>query len=91
MPAETDVLSELDLGEPPKELVAWAKENLNENGETRCQALEEFRNMIFGRRSLHKRFVFGHLKFHFSRVFEQVRPEEVINNLECYLRKRSRL
>ncbi|KAJ8911532.1 hypothetical protein NQ315_005902 [Exocentrus adspersus] len=47
MPSDTDVLAELDLGEPPQELIEWARENINEDPETRCQKLEEFRDMIF--------------------------------------------
>ncbi|XP_018569342.1 alpha-tocopherol transfer protein-like [Anoplophora glabripennis] len=49
MPSDTDVLAELDLGEPPKELLEWARENINEDPETSCQKLEEFRDMIFER------------------------------------------
>lgn len=48
IPSDTDVLAQLDLGEPPQELLEWAKENLNEDPETRCQVLEEFRDMIYG-------------------------------------------
>lgn len=44
-----EVLAELDLGEPPKELLEWAKKNINENPDTRCKDLEEFRDMIFSR------------------------------------------
>nr|CAH7741003.1 unnamed protein product [Callosobruchus chinensis] len=49
MPSDTDVLSELDLGEPPQELLDWAKENLNEDPETREELLEELRNLIYER------------------------------------------
>lgn len=52
MPSDTDVLPELDLGEPPKELLEWAKENLNEVPETRCQILNEFRDLIYGKQLL---------------------------------------
>ncbi|XP_028127985.1 clavesin-1-like isoform X3 [Diabrotica virgifera virgifera] len=47
--SEVDVQSELDLGEPPQELLDWALENLNENPETREQVLQDFRDMIFER------------------------------------------
>ncbi|KAJ8960654.1 hypothetical protein NQ314_006046 [Rhamnusium bicolor] len=49
MPSDTDVLAELDLGEPPQELLEWAKENINEDPEIKCQILEEFRDTIFER------------------------------------------
>lgn len=44
-----EVLAELDLGDPPKELLEWAKKNINENPDTRCKDLEEFRDMIFSK------------------------------------------
>ncbi|KAG5864719.1 hypothetical protein JTB14_034852 [Gonioctena quinquepunctata] len=47
MPSDTDVLAKLDLGEPPQHLLEWAKENIKEDPETRCQVLQEFRDMIF--------------------------------------------
>lgn len=48
---QEQVLAQLDLGEPPEELLEWAKENINENPETKCQVLEEFRNIIYGENS----------------------------------------
>lgn len=48
MPSDNDVLSELDLGEPSQELLNWAKENINEDPETRCQKIQDLRDMIFG-------------------------------------------
>lgn len=49
MPSDTDVLYELDLGEPPQQLLDWAKENIHENPDTRCLILEDFRDMIYSR------------------------------------------
>ncbi|CAH1105866.1 unnamed protein product [Psylliodes chrysocephalus] len=49
MPSDTEVLPDLDLGEPPQELLDWAREHLNENPETRDQVLQDFRDMIFER------------------------------------------
>ncbi|XP_017777007.1 PREDICTED: alpha-tocopherol transfer protein-like [Nicrophorus vespilloides] len=49
MPQDTDVLSELDLEDPPQELVAWAKKHLNEDPDTRLKVLDDFRNMIYNR------------------------------------------
>lgn len=49
VPSDSEVLAELDLGEPPQELVHWAKEHLNEDPETRCQVLQELRDMIYGK------------------------------------------
>lgn len=50
MPSDTEVLPDLDLGEPPQELLDWAREHLNENPETRDQVLQDFRDMIFGKK-----------------------------------------
>lgn len=47
--SEPEVLAELDLGEPPQELADWAKEHLDEDPETRCQVLQELRDMIYGK------------------------------------------
>lgn len=49
MPSEPDVLYELELGEPPQELLDWAKENIRENPDTRCLIIEDFRDMIYGK------------------------------------------
>lgn len=49
MPAESDVCMELDLGEPPEEVLEFARKELNEDPDTRCQVLEDFRDMIFER------------------------------------------
>lgn len=44
-----DVSCELDLGEPPAELVEYAREELGESPDTRAAALQELRDMIFER------------------------------------------
>lgn len=49
MPSDSDVLSELDLEDPPQELLDYAKKEVNEDQETSCQVLEEFRDLIFGK------------------------------------------
>lgn len=45
-----DVLFELELGEPPQELIVWAKENIGETEEDRSMKLYDLREMIFGKR-----------------------------------------
>lgn len=40
---------ELDLGEPPQDLVEYAAEELGEHPETRLQVVQELRDMIFGK------------------------------------------
>jgi len=47
MSNKVEVLSELDLDEPPQDVLEWAQKNLNEDPDTRCKVLEDFRNMIF--------------------------------------------
>lgn len=64
MPSDTEVLPDLDLGEPPQELLDWAREHLNENPETRDQVLQDFRDMIFG-----KKFIFFTLNIISSNFF----------------------
>ncbi|RZC32645.1 alpha-tocopherol transfer protein-like [Asbolus verrucosus] len=49
MSLDDEVVSELDLGEPPQELLEWAKENLNENPDTRYQVISDLRDMIYAR------------------------------------------
>ncbi|XP_015835574.2 alpha-tocopherol transfer protein-like isoform X1 [Tribolium castaneum] len=49
MSLDNEVVAELDLGEPPKELLDWAKEHLGENPDTRCQIISDFRDMIYAR------------------------------------------
>ncbi|KAL1500879.1 hypothetical protein ABEB36_006303 [Hypothenemus hampei] len=49
MPLDPDVLYELDLDDPPLEILDWAKEHIHENPDTKCLALEDFRDMIYGR------------------------------------------
>lgn len=43
-----EVKAELDLGPPPPELVEYAKREINEDPETRCQVISELRDMIYG-------------------------------------------
>lgn len=42
-----DVAFQLDLGEPPQELLEWAKENLGETEEEKSMKLYELREMIY--------------------------------------------
>ncbi|XP_044267008.1 alpha-tocopherol transfer protein-like [Tribolium madens] len=49
MLTHVEVKSELDLGEPSKELLCWAEENIREDPNTRCQILDDFREMIYSR------------------------------------------
>lgn len=48
MPSDNEVKAELDFGEVPKELLEWAKTEINEDPDTRCQLISEFRDMIYG-------------------------------------------
>lgn len=49
MPCDNvEVRSELDLGEPPQDVLDYAEKELAEDPETRCQVLEEFRDLIYG-------------------------------------------
>ncbi|XP_025835316.1 clavesin-1 [Agrilus planipennis] len=49
MPTDNEVKSELDLGEPPIELLEYARRELGEDPDTRVQVLAEFRDMIYER------------------------------------------
>ncbi|RZC38379.1 CRAL TRIO domain containing protein [Asbolus verrucosus] len=49
MPAENEIVAELDLGEPSQELLDWAKENIREDPNTKCQLLSDFKDMIYSR------------------------------------------
>lgn len=49
IPPVPEILAQLDLGEPPQELLDWARKNLNEDPETRCQVLQELRDIIYGK------------------------------------------
>lgn len=40
---------EMDLKEPTPELFEYAKENLNEDPDTKLEVLAEFRDLIFGK------------------------------------------
>lgn len=48
MPGDNEVKAELDLGPPPPEVVEYAKREVNEDPETRCQIVSELRDMIYG-------------------------------------------
>lgn len=48
MPSDNEVTAELDLGPPPQELLEYARKEVNEDPETRCQVISEFRDMIYG-------------------------------------------
>lgn len=47
MPSDNEIKAELDLGPPPQELLDWAKENINEDPDTRCQIINEFKDYIY--------------------------------------------
>ncbi|CAG9864382.1 unnamed protein product [Phyllotreta striolata] len=49
MSCQTNVLPDLDLEEPPQEVLDWAREHLDENPETRDQVLQDFRDLIYER------------------------------------------
>lgn len=49
MPNDNEIKAELDLGPLPPELLEYAKNEVNEDPETRCQVLSDFRNMIYGK------------------------------------------
>lgn len=48
MPGDNEVKAELDLGVPPPEVLEYARKEVNENPETRCQKVSELRDMIYG-------------------------------------------
>lgn len=48
MPGENEIKAELDLGPPPADVVEYAKREVNEDPETRCQVISELRDMIYG-------------------------------------------
>lgn len=47
MPAHIEIKQELDLGEPSQELLDWAKENINEDPDTKCQVIDELKELIY--------------------------------------------
>lgn len=49
MPGDNEIKFELDFGEPPDELLEYARKNIGENPETRCQVISEFRDLIYGK------------------------------------------
>jgi hypothetical protein len=44
-----DVVTELDLGEPPDDLKEFAKQHIGEYPDTRSNLVQEFKNMIHGK------------------------------------------
>ncbi|XP_044266849.1 alpha-tocopherol transfer protein-like [Tribolium madens] len=49
MPGHIEIKQELELGEPSQDLLDWAKEHINEDPDTKCQLIEEFREMIYSK------------------------------------------
>lgn len=49
MPGDNEIKAELDLGPPPPEVMEYAKREVNEDPETRCQVISELRDMIYGK------------------------------------------
>ncbi|KAB0797137.1 hypothetical protein PPYR_08131 [Photinus pyralis] len=49
MPSDNPVLSALDLGEPPEEVLDYARNEINEDPDTRVQIIEDFRDLIYER------------------------------------------
>lgn len=49
MPIDNPVLAALDLGEPNEEILQYAKTELGEDPDTRCQILDDFRDFIYER------------------------------------------
>lgn len=45
---ENDEEVNLDLNEPPPEVMEYARRELGETDEVKCQTLQEFRDMIYG-------------------------------------------
>lgn len=45
---ENDEQIGLDLNEPPPEVMEYARRELGETDEVKCQTLQEFRDMIYG-------------------------------------------
>lgn len=39
----------VDLEEPPQKILDWARENIGENPETKCQLICELRDLIYGK------------------------------------------
>lgn len=48
-----DVSVHLDLGEPPVELLEYAKENIGEIPDTRPAAVQDLRDLIYGKYQAH--------------------------------------
>lgn len=48
MPGDNEIKSELDLSPPSEELLEFARKEINEDPETRCQVISDLRDMIYG-------------------------------------------
>jgi hypothetical protein len=58
MPTDVEIKWELDLREASEELLEWAKENIREDPNTKCQMISDLRDMIYCKLSsliLHKK------------------------------------
>lgn len=51
---QEDVRISLDLGEPTPEVMEYAKREIGETDEVKCQMLQEFRDMIYGNSRLNE-------------------------------------
>lgn len=51
---QEDMEISLDLSEPPPEIMEYAKRELGETDEVKCQTLQEFRDMIYGNLNLNE-------------------------------------
>lgn len=51
---ETEVISELNLNPPTKEMVEWAKENIREDPDKTCQLIEDLRDIIYSKYNAYK-------------------------------------
>ncbi|CAH1367985.1 hypothetical protein MTP99_009380 [Tenebrio molitor] len=49
MPTDVEIKWELDLREASEELLEWAKENIREDPNTKCQMISDLRDMIYSR------------------------------------------
>jgi hypothetical protein len=47
MPTDVEIKWELDLREASEELLEWAKENIREDPNTKCQMISDLRDMIY--------------------------------------------
>jgi hypothetical protein len=45
-----DVVTELDLGEPPDDIKEYARKHIGESPDTRPSLVQEFKDMIYGKK-----------------------------------------